>query len=279
MFRRIPNLPDFEPGWVWLTGAGPGDPGLMTVLALHALHAADTVIYDALVSEEILALANENAELIYAGKRGGKPSPKQHDISHKLIGLAREGRRVLRLKGGDPFIFGRGGEEALALVAARIDFRVIPGVSAGVGGLAYAGIPLTHRDTNSAVTFVTGHNASGIVPDSVDWQSVAKGSDALVVYMPLKHIKQISKMLIDAGRSSNEPAAVVSKATTPEQKTVVSTLANIATDAASAALSPPAMLIVGEVVRLREGLDWLSALGGIKLNPDPLGNRQLYYSA
>ncbi|MEE3092963.1 MAG: uroporphyrinogen-III C-methyltransferase [Pseudomonadota bacterium] len=279
MFRRIPNLPDFEPGWVWLTGAGPGDPGLMTVLALHALYAADTVIYDALVSEEILALANENAELIYAGKRGGKPSPKQHDISHKLIGLAREGRRVLRLKGGDPFIFGRGGEEALALVAAGVDFRVIPGVSAGVGGLAYAGIPLTHRDTNSAVTFVTGHNASGIVPDSVDWQSVAKGSDALVVYMPLKHITQISKMLINAGRSSDEPAAVVSKATMAEQQTVVSTLANIATDAASAALSPPAMLIVGDVVRLREGLDWLSALGGSKLNPDPLGNRQLDHSA
>ncbi|MEC9183428.1 MAG: uroporphyrinogen-III C-methyltransferase [Pseudomonadota bacterium] len=279
MFRRIPNLPDFEPGWVWLTGAGPGDPGLMTVLALHALYAADTVIYDALVSEEILALANENAELIYAGKRGGKPSPKQHDISHKLIGLAREGRRVLRLKGGDPFIFGRGGEEALALVAAGVDFRVIPGVSAGVGGLAYAGIPLTHRDTNSAVTFVTGHNASGIVPDSVDWQSVAKGSDALVVYMPLKHITQISKMLINAGRSSDEPAAVVSKATMAEQQTVVSTLANIATDAASAALSPPAMLIVGDVVRLREGLDWLSALGGSKLNPDPLGNRQRDHSA
>ncbi|MEC7537352.1 MAG: uroporphyrinogen-III C-methyltransferase [Pseudomonadota bacterium] len=279
MFRRIPNLPDFEPGWVWLTGAGPGDPGLMTVLALHALYAADTVIYDALVSKEILALANENAELIYAGKRGGKPSPKQHDISHKLIGLAREGRRVLRLKGGDPFIFGRGGEEALALVAAGVDFRVIPGVSAGVGGLAYAGIPLTHRDTNSAVTFVTGHNASGIVPDSVDWQSVAKGSDALVVYMPLKHITQISKMLINAGRSSDEPAAVVSKATMAEQQTVVSTLANIATDAASAALSPPAMLIVGDVVRLREGLDWLSALGGSKLNPDPLGNRQLDHSA
>ncbi|MEC8138508.1 MAG: uroporphyrinogen-III C-methyltransferase [Pseudomonadota bacterium] len=279
MFRRIPNLPDFEPGWVWLTGAGPGDPGLMTVLALHALHATDTVIYDALVSEEILALANENAELIYAGKRGGKPSPKQHDISHKLIGLARKGRRVLRLKGGDPFIFGRGGEEALSLVAAGVDFRVIPGVSAGIGGLAYAGIPLTHRDTNSAVTFVTGHNASGIVPDSVDWQSVAKGSDALVVYMPLKHITQISKMLINAGRSSDEPAAVVSKATMAEQQTVVSTLANIATDAASAALSPPAMLIVGDVVRLREGLDWLSALGGSKLNPDPLGNRQLDHSA
>ncbi|MEC7205607.1 MAG: uroporphyrinogen-III C-methyltransferase, partial [Pseudomonadota bacterium] len=206
-------------------------------------------------------------------------SPKQHDISHKLIGLAREGRRVLRLKGGDPFIFGRGGEEALALVAAGVDFRVIPGVSAGVGGLAYAGIPLTHRDTNSAVTFVTGHNASGIVPDSVDWQSVAKGSDALVVYMPLKHITQISKMLINAGRSSDEPAAVVSKATMAEQQTVVSTLANIATDAASAALSPPAMLIVGDVVRLREGLDWLSALGGSKLNPDPLGNRQLDHSA
>jgi len=279
MFRRVPHLPEFEPGWVWLTGAGPGDPGLMTVLALHALHEADTVIYDALVSEEILALANENAELIYAGKRGGKPSPKQHDISHKLIALARDGRRVLRLKGGDPFIFGRGGEEALALVSAGVDFRVIPGVSAGVGGLAYAGIPLTHRDTNSAVTFVTGHNASGIVPDSVDWHAVAKGSDALVVYMPLKHITQISNMLIDAGRSGDEPAAIVSKATTAEQQTVVSTLSNIAADASAAALSPPAMLIVGQVVRLRDGLDWLSALGGAQLNPDPLGNRQLDHSA
>ena len=221
----------------------------MTVLALHALR-ADTVIYDALVSEEILALANENAELIYAGKRGGKPSPKQHDISHKLIGLAREGRRVLRLKGGDP---------SSSAGAAKKPWRwwrpVWTSASSWcfrrIGGLAYAGIPLTHRDTNSAVTFVTGHNASGIVPDSVDWQSVAKGLMPWS-FMPLKHITQISKMLINAGRSSDEPAAVVSKATMAEQQTVVSTLANIATDAASAALSPPAMLIVGDVVRLRK---------------------------
>lgn len=279
MFERLPNMPEFAPGWVWLAGAGPGDPGLLTLLTLHAMHQADTVVYDALVSEDILALAHPDAELIYAGKRGGKPSPKQHDISHRLIALARDGRRVLRLKGGDPFVFGRGGEEALALVAAGIDFRVIPGVTAGIGGLAYAGIPLTHRDTNSAVTFVTGHNASGVVPDSVDWQAVAKGSDALVVYMPLKHISRISEMLIDAGRHPDEPAALVSKATTSDQQIVISTLSQIASDADAAAIIPPAMFILGEVVRLREGLDWLSALSGKRLNPDPLGVRQLDDSA
>jgi len=279
MFQGIPNLPKFEPGWVWLTGAGPGDPGLLTVLALHALHNADILVYDALVSEDILSLASENAELVYAGKRGGKPSPKQRDISHRLITLARNGRRVLRLKGGDPFIFGRGGEEALALVSAGIDFRIIPGVSAGVGGLAYAGIPLTHRDTNSAVTFITGHNASGKVPDSVNWHALAKGSDTLVVYMPLKHIERISTILIKAGRDSEEPAAIISKATMKEQHTVVSTLSKISNEVLRTKIRPPAMLIVGRVVKLREGLDWLTALNGTELNPDPLGNRQLDQSA
>jgi len=279
MFERLPNMPNLEPGWVWLAGAGPGDPGLLTLLTLHALNQADSVIYDALVGEDILKLARPDAELLYAGKRGGKPSPKQHDISHRLIALARDGKRVLRLKGGDPFVFGRGGEEALALVEAGIDFRIVPGVSAGIGGLAYAGIPLTHRDTNSAVTFVTGHNASGVVPDSVDWRAVAKGSDALVVYMPLKHIARISEMLVAAGREASEPAALVSKATMPDQQIVVSTLADIAADAAAAGLEPPAMFVVGQVVRLRAGLDWLGALSGTRLTPDPMGNRRLDDSA
>ena len=275
MFKRLPHMPAFEPGWVWLTGAGPGDPGLLTLLTLHALQSADVVVYDALVGDGILELAGNNADLIYAGKRGGKPSPKQRDISLRLIEFARSGKRVLRLKGGDPFVFGRGGEEALALVDAGIDFRIVPGVSAGVGGLAYAGIPLTHRDTNSAVTFVTGHNASGIVPDTVDWKALAKGSDTLVVYMPLKHIERISEMLINAGRAPDEPAALVSKATTKDQQVVVSTLSRISEDAATTALEPPAMFILGQVVRLQDGLDWLGALSGKKLQADPFGTKRL----
>jgi uroporphyrin-III C-methyltransferase len=268
-------MPEFKPGWVWLAGAGPGDPGLLTLLTLHALQSADVVVYDALVGDGILELAGDNADLIYAGKRGGKPSPKQRDISLRLIEFARAGKRVLRLKGGDPFVFGRGGEEALALVDAGIDFRIVPGVSAGIGGLAYAGIPLTHRDTNSAVTFVTGHNASGVVPDTVDWKALAKGSDTLVVYMPLKHIERISEMLINAGRAPDEPAALVSKATTQDQQVVVSTLSRISEDAAATALEPPAMFILGQVVRLQDGLDWLGALSGKKLQADPFGTKRL----
>ena len=275
MFKRLPHMPEFKPGWVWLAGAGPGDPGLLTLLTLHALQSADVVVYDALVGDGILELAGDNADLIYAGKRGGKPSPKQRDISLRLIEFARAGKRVLRLKGGDPFVFGRGGEEALALVDAGIDFRIVPGVSAGVGGLAYAGIPLTHRDTNSAVTFVTGHNASGVVPDTVDWKALAKGSDTLVVYMPLKHIERISEMLINAGRAPDEPAALVSKATTQDQQVVVSTLSRISEDAAATALKPPAMFILGQVVRLQDGLDWLGALSGKKLQADPFGTKRL----
>ena len=157
------DLPTLEPGWVWLAGAGPGDPGLLTLTALGGLRSADVVVYDALVGEQVLALARPGVALEYAGKRGGKPSPKQADISRRLIQHAREGRRVLRLKGGDPFVFGRGGEEALALVEAGVPFRIVPGISSGIGGLAYAGIPVTHRETNSAVTFLTGHNVTGEV--------------------------------------------------------------------------------------------------------------------
>ena len=157
-------LPELEAGWVWLVGAGPGDPGLLTLHALNALRQADHVVYDALVDETVLEFANPRATLEYAGKRGGKPSPKQRDISSRLVELARAGKRVLRLKGGDPFVFGRGGEEALALVEAGIPFRIVPGVTAGIGGLGYAGIPVTHRDVNHAVTFVTGHMAGGETP-------------------------------------------------------------------------------------------------------------------
>ena len=253
-------LPEFAPGWVWLTGAGPGDPGLLTLLAHHGLGQADVVVYDALVSEAILALARAEAQRVYAGKRGGKPSPTQADISERLIALAREGKRVLRLKGGDPMVFGRGGEEALSLAAAGIPFRIIPGVSAGIGGLAYAGIPLTHRDSNSVVTFLTGHNAAGIVPDEIDWQALARGSPVLVIYMALKHLAVLSARLVAAGRPAEEPVAIVSDATLPSQRVLETTLGRAAADAAAAAMAPPAIVAVGEVVRLRAHLDWLGAI-------------------
>ncbi len=264
------DLPAFAPGSVWLAGAGPGDPGLLSLLALHGLKQADIVVYDALVDNRILALARQGAIREYAGKRGGKPSAKQRDISLRLIELAREGKRVLRLKGGDPFVFGRGGEEALALVAAQIPFRIVPGISAGIGGLAYAGIPVTHRDVNSVVTFVTGHDASGLVPDSVDWSALAKGAPVLVIYMALKHIGQIVDRLIAGGRRPEEPVAIIAKATTAEQRVLETTLARAAIDSAAAKIEPPAIVVVGDAVRLRAGLDWLGALDGRILISDPL---------
>jgi uroporphyrin-III C-methyltransferase len=265
------DFPAFERGSVWLAGAGPGEPGLLSLLAFYGLKQAESVIYDALVDERILALARPEASLEFAGKRGGKPSAKQRDISLRLVELAREGKRVLRLKGGDPFVFGRGGEEALALVAAGIPFRVVPGISAGIGGLAYAGIPVTHRDVNSAVTFITGHDANGLVPDAVDWEALAKGAPVLVIYMALKNIAQIADRLMAGGRRPDEPVAIVSKATTAAQAVLETTLATVARDAGAARIEPPAMVVVGDVVRMRSALDWLGALEGKRLVSNPLG--------
>jgi uroporphyrin-III C-methyltransferase len=265
------TAPTFEPGWVWLVGAGPGDPGLLTLLAVHALELADVIVYDALVDDRILSLAPATAQRVYAGKRGGKPSPSQPDISDRLVRLAREGKRVLRLKGGDPFVFGRGGEEALALVAAGVPFRIVPGISAGIGGLAYAGIPVTHRDVNSAVTFVTGHNAVGDVPDGLDWPALARGSPVLVFYMALKHLALIRDRLLGAGRKPEDAVAIVCKAATPAQMVVECTLADCVERAAAAGAEPPAMVVIGEAVRLRGGLDWLGAIqDGRALDADPL---------
>jgi uroporphyrin-III C-methyltransferase len=265
-------LPQFQSGSVWLAGAGPGDPGLITVLGLHAIASADIVLYDALVNEALLQFARPPAELVYAGKRRGKASANQDDISRKLVSLARKGKRVLRLKGGDPFVFGRGGEEALALARASVPFRIVPGVTAGIGGLAYAGIPVTHRDTNHVVTFVTGHGADGRVPD-LDWAAIARGSPTLVLYMALAHAEEIAHKLIEAGRLADEPAAIVSDATFEKQNVRVTTLGQLGEVARESAA--PAILVIGQNVKLRAGLDWLGALSGRLLDPDPLKHDRL----
>ena len=252
---RLP-LPAFARGSVWLVGAGPGDPGLLTALALHALGQADCVVYDALGDRRILALARPGAALEYAGKRGGRPSPSQPDISARLIRLARANQRVLRLKGGDPCVFGRGGEEALALAEAGVPFRFVPGVTAGIGGLAYAGIPVTHRDIASAVTFLTGHERGGAVPEGLDWDAIARGSPVIVLYMALNHLDRIAARLIAAGRAPAEPVAIIGKATTEAQRVVVSTLAEAAAAATAAAVEAPSIVVIGKVVRLSAALAW-----------------------
>jgi uroporphyrin-III C-methyltransferase len=257
---QLLNLPSFDKGWVWLVGGGPGDPGLITALGLHALASADHILYDALIDEALLKLARPDAELIFAGKRAGMRSCKQSDISALLVDLAYRGGRVMRLKGGDPFVFGRGGEEALALAAARIPFRIVPGITAGIGGLAYAGIPVTHRDTNAAVTFVTGHGADGKLP-RLDWAALAKGSPTLVFYMARKHAGEIAAALIAGGRDREEPAAIVANAARPDQTVTVTTLARLGE--AAAASPSVSIIVVGENVRLREKLDWLAGTASL----------------
>lgn len=246
------DFPDFAPGTVWLVGAGPGAPGLLTLLGFHALSQADVIVYDALVSPALLALANPGAERIHAGKRGGKPSPKQADISETLVALAQGGKRVLRLKGGDPFMFGRGGEEAGALFRAGIRFRIVPGISSGLGGLAYAGIPITHRDANHSVLFLTGHDETGEVA-SLDWEAINRAAPVLVMFMSVKHLPTIAARLLAAGRLAGERMAIVANAALPQQTVIETTLGEAGglTD-----IPTPAIIVVGPVTAYRQTLDW-----------------------
>jgi uroporphyrin-III C-methyltransferase len=247
------DFPPFAPGSVWLVGAGPGGPGLMTLLGYHALGHADVVVHDALVPPALLTMARPGAKLFFAGKRGGKPSPRQADISLQLIDLARAGKRVLRLKGGDPFMFGRGGEEAGALAAAGVPFRIVPGISSGLGGLAYAGIPITHRDTNQAVLFLTGHDDSGAVPHAIDWPAIAKAAPVIVMFMAVKHLGSIADKLLAAGRDGADRLAIISNAATPNQSVIETTLdqAHLLHD-----VPTPAIIVLGPVSRYRSSLDW-----------------------
>jgi uroporphyrin-III C-methyltransferase len=233
---------------------------------------ADVIVHDALVDTRILDWRRPGTLLEYAGKRGGKPSAKQRDISLRLIELSRAGHRVLRLKGGDPFVFGRGGEEAQSLAQAGVPIRITPGVSAGIGGLAYAGIPVTHRDVNQAVTFLTGHDQSGLTPSAIDWVALSRGSPVLVIYMAIKHLTQISDALLAAGRDPTEPVAIVSNATLPDMRVLETTLAHAATDAVTNGMQAPAIVCIGQVVRMRQAIDWMSQLNGIPARDlDPLG--------
>ena len=247
---RRTGIPIFPPGHVWLAGAGPGDPGLLTLDAFAGLTQADVVVHDALVDQRVLALAGPQARLEFAGKRGGKPSPLQADISERLIALARARQRVLRLKGGDPFVFGRGGEEAMTLARAGIPVRIIPGVTAGLAALAAAGIPATLRGINRAVIFAAGHGAE----EDFDWAPLARTGQPIVLYMVMHNLERIVAAMLEAGLATGTPAAVIISASTPKQRVLVSTLENLAGDARAQKLEPPAIVVIGEIVKLRDEL-------------------------
>jgi uroporphyrin-III C-methyltransferase/precorrin-2 dehydrogenase/sirohydrochlorin ferrochelatase/uroporphyrin-III C-methyltransferase len=242
------------PGHVALIGGGPGNADLLTVRAANLIGQANVLVFDNLVGDDVLALAHADAERIYVGKQAGKHTLQQEDINALLVRLAREGKRVVRLKGGDPYIFGRGGEEGEELAAAGIPFEVVPGVTAACGAAAYAGIPLTHRDHAKAVIFVTGH----LKDDSsdLDWPALARAHQTVVIYMGVLSLPEISRELIAHGMPPDTPAACVRRATLPDQFTVAATIATLPQAVADAGLRPPALLIVGHVVSLREQLNW-----------------------
>lgn len=242
---------------VYLVGAGPGDPALMTVRSLELIARAEVIVYDRLIPDRALAGARPDAQLIYAGKEGGGPSIGQDEINRLLIEHGRAGRQVVRLKGGDPFVFGRGGEEAEALREAGVDFEVVPGVTAGIAGPAYAGIPVTHREMASSVAFVTGHEDPAKPESALDWAALAGFPGTLVIYMGVRQLPEIARRLIDGGRSAQEPAALVQRGTWPDQRAVLGTLATIAELAESERIRAPTVTVFGAVASLRESLAWL----------------------
>jgi uroporphyrin-III C-methyltransferase len=256
-------------GKVYLIGAGPGDPKLLSIKAAEAIAASDVIVYDYLVNPEVLAHSRRGAELVYVGKRAGEPSISQDEINQILIERAGGGEIVARLKGGDPFIFGRGGEEAEALVEAGILWEVIPGISSGVAAAAYAGIPLTHRNFSSSVAFITGHDSRKQRTD-VNWRSAAHFADTLVIFMCAESIKQISHSLIEGGRKASTPIAIIRWGTYEHQEVYSGTLEDLANqEIENPDIKPPAIAIVGEVVSLKDKLNWFKhqsfELGAVSL--------------
>jgi uroporphyrin-III C-methyltransferase/precorrin-2 dehydrogenase/sirohydrochlorin ferrochelatase len=242
-------------GFVSLVGAGPGDPDLLTLKALRTLQEADVIVYDRLVSAEIMRLSRTDAEKINAGKASSRHTLPQEEINQLLVRLAREGKKVVRLKGGDPFIFGRGGEEIETLMAEGIPFQIVPGVTAATGCAAYSGIPLTHRDHAQSVAFVTGHSREGL-GSTVDWQKLVNPQQTLVVYMGLQALPQIRYQLIAHGCEPMMPAAIIEQGTTPGQRVVTGTLGDLYEKATEAGIESPALIIIGRVVELQQKLAW-----------------------
>jgi uroporphyrin-III C-methyltransferase len=249
----FPPFPDFKPGEVWLVGAGPGDPRLATLMAAHALRSADIIVHDALIDTRLLELANPAAEIVSAGKRGGKPSPHQADINEQLIALARQGRKVVRLKGGDPFVFGRGGEEALALARAGVPFRVVPGLTAGLSAAALAGIPATSRATNHAIILATGHRA---VDDRAarEWETLARTGQPIVLYMSMSNLHEIASAFLRAGMAMDTPATIIAAATFPDERILETRIGTASADAKAHGIAAPAVVVIGSIAALRAEL-------------------------
>jgi len=248
---------DKKIGKVYLVGAGPGDPGLITVRGQYLLERAEVVVYDYLASRRLLRFVPTDAQFVYAGKRGGvKHVHTQDEINQMLVDFALAGKTVVRLKGGDPFIFGRGGEELEMLAASNIPFEVVPGVTSATAAATYAGIPITHRDYTASVAFLTGHEDPTKSSSNIDWSKIATGVGTIVVYMGIKNLPIIVENLIDNGRSPETPVAVVRWASTPEQRSVVGTLGTIADIVRQEDIKPPALIVIGEVVKLRDTIDW-----------------------
>ncbi|WP_239478661.1 uroporphyrinogen-III C-methyltransferase [Lichenicola cladoniae] len=255
------QCPVMHEGHVWLAGAGPGDRGHLTLYALCGLIQADIIVYDALVDPGVLGLARPTAVLEFAGKRGGRPSIHQSDISARLVALAREGHRVLRLKGGDPYVFGRGAEEALVLAQNGIPFRIIPGLTAGLAGLAAAGIPATMRGVNQAIVLATGHSAEGEADPvaALDWAALARLGQPIVLYMSVRNLGVIAGRLIAGGMRADMPAAAISRAASPEQTLLVGTLATLPDLLDRHPLPTPALIVIGGIVAMRDALGGLAA--------------------
>ena len=246
-------------GKVYLVGAGPGDPGLITVKGLECISVADVLIYDYLASPTLLKHASGKAEIIYVGKKGGDHTLSQEKINTLIVEKAKTGAAVTRLKGGDPFIFGRGGEEVQVLVENKIKFEIVPGVTSAIAAPAYAGIPLTHRKFTSTLAFITGHEDPNKTESSIDWASISKGIGTLVFLMGIKNLPNITQKLIKNGKSSKTPVALVRWGTTSRQVTVSGTLDTIVGKADEAGIKAPAIIIVGEVVSLRQTMKWFEA--------------------
>ncbi len=256
MSGELKSLPKFEPGYVWLAGAGPGDPGLITLLAMHGLKNAEVIFYDSLINRSLLEYADKKARLEFVGKKVGKCVRTQEQINRMLVEAAKQNKRVLRLKGGDPMVFSRGGEELEALKAAGVKFRIIPGVSAATAACAYAGIPITRRGYNSSITLVTGHDAKGKLPSEINWRALVAADQPIIFFMSLRHLDEISRRLVEAGMKTDEKVILIADGTLSRQKVFECRLAEMAECYRRNKIESPALVVMGRINELGRVYDW-----------------------